>query len=191
MDLARLQQQPRFLVGQRISMMVNRYTVTAAAPDGGPGETVAFVEQSRFKLREQVTFYTYDTKREELFAFNARQVIDVGATYDVITPGGEILGSFRNDAFRSLLSSTWHVQPAGGAPIVGSERSTLVAILRRVQETLPLPYHFDFRRDGQPVLSVDRKWGVRDRYVVDIADPHIDRRLVIAVAVALDALQSR
>lgn len=172
-------------------MMVNRYTVSVAGPDGEPGETVAVAEQSRFKLREKVTFYSDDTQREELFGFRARQVIDVGATYDVVTPAGEMLGSFRDDAFRSLLRSTWHMEPAGNAPVVGSERSTLVAILRRVQDTLPLPYHFDFARNGQHVLSVDRKWGVRDRYVVDIADPHIDRRLVIAVAVALDALQSR
>ena len=45
--------------------------------------------------------------------------------------------------------------------------------------------------DQQPVFSVVKKWGLRDRYVVDIPNKQLDRRLVIAMAVALDALQSR
>ncbi|MDT5032082.1 MAG: hypothetical protein QOC94_2253 [Actinoplanes sp.] len=36
-----------------------------------------------------------------------------------------------------------------------------------------------------------KKWGIRDRYLVTITDPAVDRRLVVAMAVALDALQSR
>jgi hypothetical protein len=38
---------------------------------------------------------------------------------------------------------------------------------------------------------VEKKFGFRDRYTVDIKDPRLDRRLVIAQAVGLDALQSR
>ena len=36
-----------------------------------------------------------------------------------------------------------------------------------------------------------KKWGLRDRYVVTIHDPRLDRRLVAAMSVALDALQAR
>ncbi|MGX1884945.1 hypothetical protein [Streptomyces sp. NPDC055287] len=58
---------------------------------------------------------------------------------------------------------------------------------------LPVPfvYHFDFARDGHPVMSVERKVGIRDRYVVRIQDPQLDRGLALCMAVALDALQSR
>jgi uncharacterized protein YxjI len=38
---------------------------------------------------------------------------------------------------------------------------------------------------------MDKKTWLRDHYVLDIKDPHLDRRVVIAQAVALDALQSR
>ncbi|MFH9727680.1 hypothetical protein ACH4M4_32635 [Streptomyces sp. NPDC017254] len=54
-----------------------------------------------------------------------------------------------------------------------------------------MPYHFDFTASGRTVMTVDKLFGLRDRYVVDIADPELDRRLAIAQAVALDALQSR
>ena len=54
-----------------------------------------------------------------------------------------------------------------------------------------LPYHFDFKVDGKLVFSVARKFSLRDRYMITIEDPSVDRRAVIAMAVALDALQAR
>ena len=45
MDDAQLATQARFWVTQKITMMVNRYTVAVALPDGSIGEEVSFVEQ--------------------------------------------------------------------------------------------------------------------------------------------------
>lgn len=76
--------------------------------------------------------------------------------------------------------------------VTGEERSLPVALLRRFVEALSwLPYHFDVVANGQPAFSVVKKWGLRDRYAVQIHNPQLDRRLVIAMAIALDALQSR
>ena len=65
-----------------------------------------------------------------------------------------------------------------------------IALLRRFALEW-LPYHFDFAANGQPVFSVVKKWGLRDRYLIEIPDSRIDRRMVIAMAVGLDALQGR
>jgi uncharacterized protein YxjI len=40
-------------------------------------------------------------------------------------------------------------------------------------------------------MSVDRKFGLQDRYLLAVHADALDRRLAIAMAVALDALQSR
>jgi uncharacterized protein YxjI len=40
-------------------------------------------------------------------------------------------------------------------------------------------------------MSVDKTAAIRDRYRVELPDGQLDRRLAIAMAVALDALQSR
>ena len=63
--------------------------------------------------------------------------------------------------------------------------------MRRFTDLSFLPYHFDFTSDGAAAFSVEKKWGIRDTYVVTHPRPRLDRRLVIAMAVALDALQSR
>jgi uncharacterized protein YxjI len=41
------------------------------------------------------------------------------------------------------------------------------------------------------VLTHTRLWGLRDRYVLELADPGRDARVAIALAVCLDAMQKR
>ncbi|MGW1543991.1 hypothetical protein ACWCPM_27750 [Streptomyces sp. NPDC002309] len=179
--------------------MVNRYVVTETGPDGSEGRVVAFAEQKRMTLKERMTFYADESKDRVLFTAEARQVLDVGAVYDVRDGAGATVGSFRKKFAASLLRSTWDLEMPGSLDATGRERSRFVAVLRRVWGVLPLdfvpfawPYHFDFTSGGgEPVMSVERKFGLRDRYVLDIASPGLDARLAIAQAVALDALQSR
>ncbi|MEV6366491.1 hypothetical protein FXF53_12855 [Micromonospora sp. WP24] len=187
-----LQAQQRFHIRQRVRLMVNQYEVLAVAPDGSEGQLLAFAQQKRLAFKEQVTLYTDDSKQQPVLGFKARQALDLGATYDVTDATGNPVGLFRKNFAQSLLRSTWHVEQAGLPPVTGQERSLPVALLRRFVDSLSwLPYHFDFIADGQPVFSVVKKWGLRDRYVVEIQHPQIDRRLVIAMAIALDALQAR
>lgn len=183
---------------QKVTVMVNRYEVFADH-DGEPGELVAFVEQKRLAFKEQVTVYTDAGKDRVLAGFRARKVIDLGSGYDVTDGDGRPIGGFRKDFGKSLTNSTWHLDQPGAPTATGRERNAGIAVLRRVWSFLPfvndLPfpfrYHFDFTRDGRPVFSVDKKTWVRDHYLIRITDPHVDRRLVIAQAVAVDALQSR
>jgi uncharacterized protein YxjI len=192
MQPAQLQAQRQLHIRQRVRFMVNQYEVHAVAPDGSEGGLLAFAQQKRMAFREQVTIYTDDSKRDPLLGFKARQVLDVRATYDVTDASGRPIGLFRKDFAQSLLRSTWHVDQPGLGVAIGRERNLAVALLRRFVEQLSwLPYHFDFVLNGQPAFSVIKKWGLRDRYVVEIPNNEIDRRLVIAMAVALDALQSR
>jgi uncharacterized protein YxjI len=187
-----LQTQQQLIVRQRIRMMVNQYEIHAAAPDGSEAGILAFAQQKRMAFKEQVTLYTDDTKTTPVLGFKARQVIDLGATYDVVDANGAPIGLFRKNFKESLIRSTWHLEQPGFGEMIGRETNVWVAVLRRFVEALSwLPYHFDFVLGDRPVFSVVKKWGLRDRYVVTIHDPQVDRRLVAAMSVALDALQSR
>jgi uncharacterized protein YxjI len=198
-ELEKLQMQSRFLVRQRIRLMVNQYEVHTENPDGSEGELVAFAQQKRMAFKEQVTLYTDDSKSYAFMGFKARKRIDLASAYDITDANGQPIGVFRKDFKKSLLASTWHLEQPGLGVSTGSERNKFVAILRRVWDVIPYaeslpfawPYHFDFYAGDQVVFSVEKKFGFRDRYVVDIKDPRLDRRLVIAQAVGLDALQSR
>ncbi|SDN95222.1 Uncharacterized protein YxjI [Streptomyces sp. cf386] len=198
MDSARPQANERFSIRQKTTLMINRYVVTETLPDGSDGRVVAFAEQKRMTLKEQMTFYTDESKDHVLFTAKARQVLDAGAAYDVRDAMDSPIGTFRKKFAASLLRSTWELDQPDAVEAVGRERNRLVAVVRRFWELLPLdlvpfvwPYHFDFTSGDKPVMSVDKKIGLRDRYLLDVTSPDLDLRLAIAQAVALDAFQSR
>ena len=191
----------RFAVNQKITMMVNRYEIRDLLPDGSTGDLLAFAQQKRLAFKEEVTFYTDEARTQPVFSFKARQRMDLGATYDVLDAAGQPIGWFRKDFGKSLLRSTWHMGFANSpVELFGQERNKNVAIARRVWEFVPflsdLPspfvFHFDFTDpDGTILLSSQRKRALRDRYEVDVPGARLDGRLAAAMAVALDALQSR
>ncbi|MBO2452879.1 hypothetical protein J4573_37710 [Actinomadura barringtoniae] len=199
MEIEKLQQHSRFLVRQRVRLMVNQYEVHVENTDGSEGGMVAFAQQKRMAFKEQVTLYSDDSKSYAFMGFKARKRIDLASAYDITDAAGQPIGVFRKDFKKSLLASTWHLEQPGLGVATGSERNKFVAILRRVWDVIPYaeslpfawPYHFDFYAGDQIVFSVEKKFGFRDRYLVDIKDSRLDRRLVIAQAVGLDALQSR
>ena len=181
-------------------MVVNRYTIRAVDPDGRAGAVLAVAQQKRLALKEQVTFFSGDDRRTPVFSFRARQRIDLGATYDVTDAAGRAIGAFGKDFGRSLLRSTWHLH-AAGVRAVGRERDATVAVLRRAWDVLPvlggLPspflYHVDFTdtATGAVVMTSERRRALRDRYLVTVPGGVLDGRVAAAMAVALDALQSR
>jgi uncharacterized protein YxjI len=191
---------PAFSMKQRITLMANKYELIATNPDGSDGPMLAFAQQKRMAFKEQVTFYRDDTKSQAVFSFKARKTIDLGSGYDVFDAEGQPIGWFKKEFGKSLLRSSWQLSGAG-LDADGTERSPMIAVIRRVWDFIPvvggipLPFifHFDFtdRASGQPVLSVERKISVRDRYRVTVQDPRLDFRVAAAMTVALDALQSR
>ena len=86
-----------------------------------------------------------------------------------------------------------------------TESNLVVALFRRLvglvpyvgdfADWLPIPYHFDFTHDGEVLGRNKRRFGTfRDIYDIDFSgDPgrKFDRRLVLAAAVGMDALQAR
>jgi len=189
----------RFAVAQKLTFMVNRYEIRAVGADGRPAGLLALAQQKRMAFKEEVTFYAEEDRRTPVFSFKARQRMDVGATYDVKDAAGAVIGSFGKDFGRSLLRSTWRLESAG-VQAVGTERSPAVALARRawhllpVVDNLPSPFlfHFDFTdASGQLVMSSTRGRSLRDRYDVTVPGARVDGRVAAAMAVALDALQSR
>ena len=194
----------RFTIKQKITMMVNRYEIRSVDANGADGPLIAIAQQKRMAFKEQVTFYADEARTRPVFGFKARQRMDLAATYDVTDASSTPIGSFRKEFAKSLLRSTWQMTAADGLQATGTERSQNVAIARRLWELVPvvgdLPspflFHFDFTApDGSIVLSSVRRRSVRDRYDVELpTSPNgwrLDWRVGAAMAVALDALQSR
>ena len=182
---------PSFVVRQKLTLMVNRYEIWATGPDGGRGQLMGLAEQKRLAFKEQVSFFSDDTKTRKVFGFKARKVVDLGSGYDITDEAEQPIGFFRKEFGASLLRSTFHLEGPDFQG-TGQERSQLVAFLRRFTDISFLPIHFDFvDPEGRPLMSVERQFSVRDQYAVTVPDDRVDFRVAAAVAVGLDALMSR
>jgi hypothetical protein len=192
----------RYLVDQLVRPIVNLYRVTPLAAGESPaGPPVAYVRQKKMAIKEDIRFYADEAEAQELFRIKARSIFDIGgARYDVFA-GEEKLGVLEHQFRASLLRSTWIVRGADDAELmIARERSLPLAIARRAidfvpyGEWIPIPYQFDFLIDGRVAGTMNRKFQLRDRYILDLGGDHerrVDRRLAIALAIGLDTLQNR
>jgi hypothetical protein len=190
-----------FFVDQLIRPVVNLYRVSTLGPGEGPGEPLAFVRQKKLAIREDIRFFADETESTELFRIKARQVFEVRGRFDVTTPQGERIGVLEKVFGVSLLRSTWRILDADERQVgMAQEKSMPVAILRRLidfvpyGEFIPIVFHFTISMDGREAGELRRPLGIRDRYILRLGgdpDRRIDRRVALALAVALDALQSR
>jgi uncharacterized protein YxjI len=200
-------QHDRFILRQRFRLVVNEYEFSLPA-DGSdkPGQPFCFVRQKRFTWKEDIRFYTDENRSIELMRIKARQRFDPRARYDVTAADGSKVGEIQKVFGTSLLRSTYRLYDARGQEAAtATEQSLGVALIRRavgfvpyldnVADWLPIPYHFTFERDGRVLGSHRRHIGkIRDTYTIDLSgDPErsLDRRLVLAIAVGMDALQAR
>jgi uncharacterized protein YxjI len=199
----------RFAIRQRLLLVANRYDVCLAGEDGRTeGERIAYVEQKRFTLKEDLRFYRDDTEQQELFRLKARQVFDPIARYAVTDADGNPIGGLGKAFGRSLTRSTWRLYTSEDTELGwATERSLFRSLLRRLIglvglvpivgdliALIPIRYHFDFFVGDRRVGSLERLFSFRDRYLLDLTGDEeraIDRRLAIAAAVAMDALQAR
>lgn len=90
----------------------------------------------------------------------------------------------------------------GNELLEAHEASWVVALIRRFADFGPdwlslltwIPFNFVLKRNGQQIGTYERVLGkLRDRYVMELDEGarDVDRRLLLAFAVALDALQDR
>jgi hypothetical protein len=191
-----------FFIDQLIRPVANLYRISTLGADGAsPHEPLAFVRQKKLAIKEDIRFFADESEQEELFRLKARKMMEFRSRYDVTTPDGGRIGVLEKVFGKSLLRSTWRILDSNEQELaVAQEKSMPVALLRRVIDAvpygdfIPIVFQFTIHMDGREVGEMRRPIGVRDRYVLRLGgdpDRRIDRRVAVALGVALDALQSR
>lgn len=200
--------QPKLIVEQKITAFVNRYEIYSVKDDGAKDSLIAFAEQKRLAFKEKVNFFKDASKESVIFSFRAEKVMDVHGRYFVEDADGNMIGAFRKQFGKSLLNSTWDMLDTGDSvKLTISESNMALAIARRYLGWIPfvgelfeiatsfIKYHFSFKTADATEVGMYRKTTLfRDHYLLSVADSAYleqDWRVFAAMAVALDALQSR
>jgi uncharacterized protein YxjI len=202
--LEALSQSNRFLVQQIFRPIGNEYRISIPSPgQTEEGTPLLFVKQKKLSIKEDIRFRLTPDGEPHLFMIKAKTVFEFRGRHEVLDGQGAVIGLLEKDFARSLLRSHWHVRDPNGDELFEAYESNMpVALIRRFASALSdwlsaltwLPFNFALLRDGEQVGSYQRVLGkLRDRYVLELQDPlqDVDRRLVLAFAVALDALQDR
>jgi uncharacterized protein YxjI len=202
--LAAIEGSDRFLVQQVFKPIANEYRISVPAPGSvEEGESVLFVKQKRMKIKEDIRFRPGPEDGPHVFMIKSKSVFEFRGRHDVLDAEDRVIGGLGKLFGRSLLRSHWQVVDADGNELFQAhEASWIIALMRRFADLGPdwmgiltwLPFNFVLIRDGEHAASYKRVLGkLRDRYMLEIGPgmQGVDRRLLIAFTVALDALQDR
>jgi uncharacterized protein YxjI len=202
--LSELEGSNRLLVQQVFKPIGNEYRISVPTPGSTEeGRPLLYVKQKKMKIKEDIRFRVSPDDSEHLFMIKSKSVFEFRGRHEVLDGDGAVIGMLEKDFARSLIRSHWHVRDAAGTEVLeGHEASWIVALLRRFADLGPelfslltwLPFNFVLLREGRQVGTYKRVLGkLRDRYVLEL-DPElgaVDRRVIVAFAVGLDALQDR
>ena len=202
--LAELEGANRLLVQQVFKPIANEYRISVPAPGASEeGPPLLFVKQKKMKIKEDIRFRLAPDDDGHLFMIKSKSVFEFRGRHEVLDANGAVIGMLEKDFRRSLLRSHWHVRDASGEELLEAhEASWIVALLRRSRTSGPTCSRCS---NGCPSTSCSAATGsrsgtykrvlgkMRDRYVLELGPElgDVDRRLLVAFAVGLDALQDR
>src|SRR3954465_8733107 len=202
--LEELQSADRLLVQQVFKPIANEYRISVPSPGSTEeGRPLLYVKQKKMKRKGGLRFPVPPDLEEHVFMIKSKSVFEVRGRHDVLDADGQPIGMLEKAFGKSLLRSHWYLRDAQGNELLEAhESSWIIALVRRFADIGFdwaailgwLPFNFVLRRGDQELATYKRVLGkFRDRYVLELTPEarDIDRRLLAAFAVGLDALQDR
>ena len=131
--------------------------------------------------------------------------MDLAPVFDVLSSDKKHLAAMKKEFKKSFVSSTWsiyHDAQLQKPAFKVTEKSTAIAVLRRIWELIPVEnfvpfpfkFHFSILAGDKVVGEYTKLTLFRDRYALYLDKKHaskLDERAWMIFAVLLDAMQSR
>ncbi len=158
------------------------------------GDLAFFVKMKAFKLREEITVYSDEAQQNAMLRIQARQIMDVSATYDVTdAKSGDKVGALRRKGLKSIFMDEWSILDTDDVEMgTIKESSALMAILSRLVKLIPQTYHITL--GGTHAGAIKQRFNpFQLAYDVDFGqgDASLDPRLGVAAVVMLLSIEGR
>ncbi|MEA2709522.1 MAG: hypothetical protein QOF78_2123 [Phycisphaerales bacterium] len=162
-------------------------------------QVYAYSKMKAFKLKEDIRLYTGEDMTTELLTIKARQIIDFGATYDVVDPRqGRKIGALRRKGLKSMLRDEWLILDPNDRELgLIQEDSTGLAIIRRLVDfaSMFLPQKYIVTIQGVQVAEFKQNFNpFVYKLNVDLTGDRgqlFDRRLALAAAILMAAIEGK
>ncbi|MFJ8825304.1 hypothetical protein ACIREE_26435 [Streptomyces sp. NPDC102467] len=185
---------------QKVSLGLKRkYRISADDGAGKPGEPIGYADKA-LKVSDELTIYRDEQRTEKSVIVRESSTGWLASMtgYEVFDREDRLLGSFGVLMKKSLERTTWQFDQPGLGRFLGTERSVRTARARRlfglggtVGEIAGalVKYHFDFERDGKTAFSIEKPKLFDDWYKLTVHEDAVDRQLLFALAVTMEARQ--
>ncbi len=188
-------QQSQYMVRRKIfKLLGNAFHVY----DLQQQQVYAYSKMKAFKLKEDIRLYTGEDMSTELLTIKARQIIDLGATYDVHDPRHGKVGALRRKALKSFIRDEWTIlDPHDREVGLIQEDSTGLAIIRRVIDlaSIFIPQKYVVTIQGREVATFQQNFNpFVYKLVVDLSGDQsglLDRRIALAGAILMAAIEGK
>jgi hypothetical protein len=188
-------QQPQYMVRRKIFKLLGG---AFHVYDLQQQQIYAYSKMKAFKLKEDIRLYTGEDMSSELLTIKARQIIDLGATYDVHDPRHGKVGALRRKALKSFIRDEWMIlDPHDREVGLVQEDSTGLAIIRRVIDlaSIVIPQKYVVTVQGMQVATFQQNFNpFVYKLVVDLTGDQsglLDRRIALAAAILMAAVEGK
>ncbi|WP_164103546.1 LURP-one-related/scramblase family protein [Candidatus Laterigemmans baculatus] len=131
------------------------------------GNTIFFIKQKMFKLKEQVQVFADTEQKRLLFQIAADRVLDFSASYHFTDAEGNDWGSVRRRGMRSLWSAHYEILEDGKVVMAITEESPIKKIIESLLGEIPIlgllavyllnPSYRVVGVDNQPLLRLVKR----------------------------------
>jgi uncharacterized protein YxjI len=148
------------------------FKVLAVAPQitvtDANGQTLFYVKQKLFKLREAITIFSDSSQSRELFKINADRIIDFSAKYHISSVQGQEIGAIKREGMRSIFKARFDIFDGNGTHVLDiNEESAFVRVMDAVFGELPIigmasgyvfnPTYLVTDMQGQVVMKIKKE----------------------------------
>jgi len=161
----------------------NAYTL-----ENSSGDVVLKSKQKMFKMKEEFPFV--DSNENEVFSIKAQNLMDIAGDYAVVDPDGEELAVLTKDF--TLMTHVWRIKDSEGRELaVIRSRGKFFGLLRSFIDLMDFfPHRYSIEdSEGDGIGEIKGKFSIRDRYKISLNEDLDQKELILAAAVAVDALE--
>lgn len=163
------------------------------------GTLAGYCKQKAFKLREDIRLFTDESQSTPLLTLKARNIIDFSATYDVLLPSGQPLGSLRRKGMMStFVRDEWTIFNTQAQPIATiREEGGFLTVIRRIIEIAATLFPQQFTvttNDGQAIATFRQHFNpfiYRLGVAIHQPDEQLDDLMLLGAACLLAAIEGR
>lgn len=140
------------------------------------GNSILFVKQKMFRLKEKVEVYSDSTQQNKLFEINADRIIDFSASYSFTAADGTPWGAVRRKGMKSLWSAHYEIIENDRVAMSLREENPWKKVIESLLGEIPVlgffalylinPSYIISFANGQPALRIVKKPSMLERYFI-------------------------